>query len=79
MYGMSNACYYNFCIKGVIIENLNYVLYQVHAFMGDIIEPSYKRADIATIPYKVIAQLAHHPLTDIGLEKFLADWGKMPK
>lgn len=31
-------------------------------------------ADIATIPYKVIAQLAKHPLTDIGLEKFLADW-----
>jgi transaldolase len=36
-------------------------------------------ADIATIPYKVIAQLAHHPLTDIGLEKFLADWEKVPK
>ncbi len=31
-------------------------------------------ADIATIPYKVIAQLAHHPLTDQGLEKFMADW-----
>ncbi len=36
-------------------------------------------ADIATIPYKVIAQLACHPLTDIGLEKFLADWAKVPK
>ncbi len=36
-------------------------------------------ADIATIPYKVIAQLASHPLTDIGLEKFLADWEKVPK
>lgn len=36
-------------------------------------------ADIATIPYKVIAQLTHHPLTDIGLEKFLADWEKVPK
>jgi transaldolase len=36
-------------------------------------------ADIATIPYKVVAQLARHPLTDIGLEKFLADWGKVPK
>ena len=31
-------------------------------------------ADIATIPYKVITQLAKHPLTDIGMEKFLADW-----
>jgi transaldolase len=36
-------------------------------------------ADIATIPYKVIAQLAHHPLTDIGLERFLTDWEKVPK
>jgi transaldolase len=35
-------------------------------------------ADIATIPFKVIAQLAHHPLTDAGLEKFLADWEKVP-
>lgn len=33
-------------------------------------------ADIATIPFKVIAQLAKHPLTDIGMEKFLADWKK---
>jgi transaldolase len=36
-------------------------------------------ADIATIPYKVIAQLAKHPLTDIGMEKFLADWEKRAK
>ena len=31
-------------------------------------------ADIATIPFKVIEQLAKHPLTDIGIEQFLADW-----
>jgi len=31
-------------------------------------------ADIATIPLKVIEQLAKHPLTDIGIEQFLADW-----
>jgi len=36
-------------------------------------------ADIATIPYKVIAQMARHPLTDIGMEKFLADWEKRQK
>ena len=36
-------------------------------------------ADIATIPYKVIAQMAHHPLTDIGMEQFLADWEKRQK
>jgi transaldolase len=31
-------------------------------------------ADICTIPYSVMLQLAKHPLTDVGLEKFLADW-----
>jgi transaldolase len=36
-------------------------------------------ADIATIPFNVIAQLARHPLTDAGIEKFLADWNKVPK
>jgi transaldolase len=36
-------------------------------------------ADIATIPLKVINQLAKHPLTDIGVEQFLADWEKRTK
>jgi transaldolase len=36
-------------------------------------------AHIATIPYSVISQLAKHPLTDIGIEKFLKDWEKVPK
>ncbi len=36
-------------------------------------------ADIATIPFKVIQQLAGHPLTDIGVERFLDDWRKVPK
>jgi transaldolase len=36
-------------------------------------------AHIATIPFKVIDQLARHPLTDIGMEKFLADWEKRAK
>jgi transaldolase len=34
-------------------------------------------ADIATIPYSVILQLIKHPLTDIGIEKFLKDWEKV--
>lgn len=33
-------------------------------------------ADIATMPYKVFKQLVKHPLTDQGMEKFLADWKK---
>ena len=35
--------------------------------------------DIATVPYKVIAQMLKHPLTDAGLEKFLKDWESVPK
>jgi len=44
-----------------------------------VLEAAMLGADIATIPFKVISQLAKHPLTDIGLEKFLADWEKVPK
>lgn len=36
-------------------------------------------ADIATIPYGVMVQLAKHPLTDAGIAKFLEDWEKVPK
>lgn len=36
-------------------------------------------AHIATCPFSVLQQLVRHPLTDIGLEKFLADWKKVPK
>jgi transaldolase len=44
-----------------------------------VVQSALMGADIATIPYKVIAQLAKHPLTDIGMEKFLADWEKRRK
>jgi transaldolase len=35
-------------------------------------------ADVATLPFAVMQQLAHHPLTDAGLKKFLSDWEKVP-
>lgn len=44
-----------------------------------VLESALLGADIGTIPYKVIAQLAKHPLTDIGMEQFLADWEKRAK
>jgi transaldolase len=44
-----------------------------------VVEAALIGADIATIPLKVIEQLAKHPLTDIGMEKFLADWEKRAK
>ncbi|MGI0131611.1 MAG: fructose-6-phosphate aldolase [Thermoplasmata archaeon] len=36
-------------------------------------------ADIATMPFSVMEKLAHHPLTDLGLARFLKDWEKVPK
>jgi transaldolase len=44
-----------------------------------VVEAALIGADIATIPFKVIDQLAKHPLTDSGMEKFLADWEKRAK
>ena len=41
-----------------------------------IVEAALIGADVATMPYKVFKQLYRHPLTDIGLERFLSDWGK---
>lgn len=44
-----------------------------------VLEAALIGADVATIPYKVLVQLIHHPLTDIGIERFLSDWKKVPK
>lgn len=44
-----------------------------------VIEAAKAGAHISTIPYKVLQQMVKHPLTDQGIEKFLADWAKVPK
>jgi transaldolase len=44
-----------------------------------VVDAALLGADIATMPYVVMMQLVKHPLTDIGLKKFLADWEKLPK
>lgn len=41
-----------------------------------VVEAALIGADICTMPFKVIESLIKHPLTDIGLERFLADWKK---
>jgi transaldolase len=42
-----------------------------------VVEAALAGSDVATIPYKVLLQLFEHPLTDVGQEKFLADWKKL--
>lgn len=44
-----------------------------------VLESARIGADVATIPYSVMLQLAKHPLTDAGIAKFLQDWEKVPK
>jgi transaldolase len=44
-----------------------------------VLEGALAGADIATVPYGVIMQLIKHPLTDIGLKKFLEDWERTRK
>ncbi|MBU2438785.1 MAG: fructose-6-phosphate aldolase, partial [Acidobacteria bacterium] len=42
-----------------------------------VLDAAMMGADIATIPFGVLKQLIRHPLTDIGMEKFLNDWKKV--
>ncbi|NOX36841.1 MAG: fructose-6-phosphate aldolase [Calditrichaeota bacterium] len=44
-----------------------------------VVEAALMGADICTIPFKVINQLFKHPLTDVGIERFLSDWKKIQK
>ena len=44
-----------------------------------VLEAAMMGAHVATIPYKVLKQLIAHPLTDIGIARFLADYEKIPK
>ena len=44
-----------------------------------VLQSALMGVDIATIPYKVFVKLINHPLTDIGIERFLKDWEKREK
>lgn len=44
-----------------------------------VLEAAMMGAHVATIPYNVLSQMVKHPLTDIGIDKFLADYEKIPK
>jgi len=65
-----------------IYENYGYVTEVIVASIRNplhVVDAAVAGAHIATIPFSVIDQLAKHPLTDIGIEKFLADWKKLEK
>lgn len=64
----------------MIYENYGYDTEVIVASIRNpihVLDAALMGADISTVPYKVMEQLIKHPLTDIGLEKFLADWNKM--
>ena len=44
-----------------------------------VVQAARMGADVATMPFGVLEQIAKHPLTDIGLKKFLSDWERVPK
>ena len=44
-----------------------------------VLEAAKLGADISTMPFAVMEKLAQHPLTDLGLARFLRDWEKVPK
>jgi transaldolase len=64
--------YKNYSLKTeVLVASVRHPVHVVQAaLMG---------ADVATLPFKVITQLTKHPLTDIGLAKFLEDGKKIPR
>jgi len=53
----------------IIVASIRHPLHVVQAALTG--------ADIATVPFAVLEKMVKHPLTDIGLEKFLKDWEKV--
>ena len=65
-----------------IFENYNFDTQIIVASIRNpdhVVDAALLGADIATIPFNVLKQLVKHPLTDIGIQRFLADWEKVPK
>lgn len=65
-----------------IYRNYNYTTQVLVASIRSplhLVDAALMGADVATMPFDVIEKLFRHPLTDIGLEKFLSDWKKLPQ
>lgn len=72
---------------GIAVVNEAAGIFRLHALRTEIIAASIRHplhvlraaqagAQIATVPFKVLEQMAHHPLTATGIEKFVSDWEK---
>ena len=61
---------YNFKTE-IIVASIRHPLH--------VLEAAKIGADVATVPFSVIKQMMSHPLTDVGLDRFLADWKKTGK
>lgn len=75
---------------GMVLVEQIMGIYENYGFDSEVIVASIRNpihfvraallgADVCTMPFSVIQQLSKHPLTDIGIERFLKDWEKVPK
>jgi transaldolase len=68
-----------------ILEIYDHYAYPTEVLVASVRHPMHVHqaarmgAHVATCPLSVLLQLSKHPLTDLGLQKFLADWEKVPK
>lgn len=82
---LDDISHYSMDIVGQILEIYDNYTFNTEVIVASIrnplhvVEAARMGAHIATIPFSVIEQLLKHPLTDIGVERFLKDWEKVPK
>jgi transaldolase len=72
-------------IVGQMLEILDHYTYSAEVLVASVRSPLHvirgaqMGAHVATCPFSVLQQLVKHPLTDVGLERFLADWKKVQR
>lgn len=72
-------------LVGQIVEIFDNYAFETEVIVASIrnplhvVEAAMMGAHVATIPFNVLEQMLKHPLTDIGIKKFLEDWVKVPK
>lgn len=70
--GQIKTIYHNYAFDTqIIVASIRHPLH--------VVEAALIGADIATVPFETLEKLVKHPLTDIGIERFLKDWEKVKK